>query len=116
MITEGNAEFPRDPRRIIDYPAALASTLGPGSGTMVYAEGAARIGLLEPIFSPLQSLIPRFQEEVMQINLTGIFNFPRESVSPEEAKNQRSYRDDFQSTSRLLGAAKRADQKPARVV
>jgi len=27
MITEGNAEFPRDPRRIIDYPGALATTI-----------------------------------------------------------------------------------------
>jgi len=49
-------------------------------------EGAARIGLLEPIFSSLQSLIPRFPEEVVQNNLTGIFKFPRESVSPEGAK------------------------------
>ena len=88
MITEGNAEFTRDPRRIIDYPGALATTLELGSGTMDYEEGVARIGLLEPIFSTLQSHIPRFPEEVMQINLTGIFNFPRESVSPEEAKNR----------------------------
>jgi len=111
VITEGNAEFPRDPRRIIDYPGALATTLELGSGTMDDEEGAARIGLLAPIFSPLQSLTPLFPEEVMQINLTGIFNFPRESVSPEkEEKKQRSYRDDFHSTSRPLGAAKRADQ------
>jgi len=55
---------------------------------MDYEEGAARIVLLEPIFSPPQSLIPRFPEEVMQINLTGILNFFRESVSPEEAKNK----------------------------
>jgi len=83
MITEGNAEFPRDPRRIIDYPGALATTLELGSGTMDYEEGTAPIGLLEPIFLPLQSLIPRFPEEVIQINRTGIFNFPRESVSAE---------------------------------
>jgi len=63
MITEGNAEFPRDPRRIIDYPGALATTLKLGSGTIDYEEGAARIGLLGPIFSPFQSLIPRFPEE-----------------------------------------------------
>jgi len=88
MITEGNAEFQRDPRRIIEYPSVLATTLELGSGTMDNEEGAARIGLLEPIFSPLQGLIPRFPEEVMQINLTGIFNFPRESVSPEEEKNR----------------------------
>jgi len=67
---------------------------------MDYEERGARIELLDPIFPPLQSLIPRSPEEVNQINLTGIFNFPRESVSPEEAKKkQRSHRENFHSTS-----------------
>jgi len=35
-----------------------------------------------------QSLIPRFPEEVMLINLTGIFKFLRESLSTEEAKDR----------------------------
>jgi len=43
MITEGSAKFPRDARRIVGYPGALATTLELGSGTMYYEEGAVKL-------------------------------------------------------------------------
>lgn len=55
---------------------------------MDYENGAVRIGLLESLLCPIQSLVPRWREEDKQINLTGIFNFPRESVSLEEAASR----------------------------
>jgi len=58
---------------------------------MDYKEGAARIGKLEPIFSPLQSLI---RGRVHANKPDRDLHFPRESVSPEEAKIQRAKRAD----------------------